>query len=171
MLTVRSPSLGQVNPFGPGVVRSKRRLSVMRILFLDPIKQSSKREHELRDAAARSHAAKVSHFRMKSRFKARTSWSSPANVQDVVTGGMKGLESGLPEHVDLFPATSIYTGFGYFRSEILDLLHNEASAGDLHALDFFVEVTMLGTDVANEMFDRTGPLNFLLPNLVSLALY
>ena len=165
-------------------------LDVMHILFLDPLTQSSKRERELRDAAARSHAAKISHrerglrdvaarshaarishHHAKKTFKARTSWSAPADFNNAGARRVKPLEFDVPESLGLIPAASPYTGFGSFRSELLDLLPSEARAGDSLALDFFVQFTLPGIDVASEMFNNSGAFHFLLPNLVSLPLY
>ncbi len=140
----------------------------MHIFFLNSTKQSSRREYELQDAAARSHAAKVSHHRAKTRRMARIRRLDAANIHDAVAGHVKVFRCGTLESIDLISATSIFPGFGSFRSELLDLLPNKACAGDLQALDFFVEVTLPKNDVVNEMFNNSGLLNFMLPNLVSL---
>lgn len=126
----------------------------MKILFLDPVKASStrKREQELQDAAARSHAARVAHRRSEKIPKLSAKQSSHASS-----------ESTLDEK----SLNTIYPGFGGFRSELMSLLPSKACRGDLQALDFFVEVTMPGIDVANEMFNNSGAFPFLLPNLVS----
>ena len=158
----------------------------MQILFLDPLTQSSKRERELRDAAARSHAAKISHRERELRdvgarshaarishphakktFKARTRWSATADLNNAGARRVKPLEPDVPESLGLIPAAWPYTGFGSFRSELLDLLPSEAHAGDSLALDSYVQCTMPGTDVASEMFNSSEAFHFLLPNLVS----
>ncbi len=125
----------------------------MKVLFLDPVKASStsKREHELQDAAARSHAAKVAHRRSKKSPKLVARQSSTSNRQSLLDGDSPN---------------TIYPGFGGFRSEVMSLLPTEACRDDSQALDFFVEVTMPGIDVANEMFNNSGMFSFVLPNLV-----
>lgn len=140
----------------------------MDIIFLDPIKEldTSKKESELRDAAARSHAATFGHYRTKGRSKASTAHSAPEDV-DAVTGRRKMLLLDLPEYTNLIPATSIHPGFGSFRSSLFELLPHGAPASDLQVLDFFVEVTLPGIDVANEVFDNSGAFHYILPNLVS----
>ncbi len=144
----------------------------MDILFLDPINQldTSKKRSELRDAAARSHAAIFGHHRTKRRPKASTAHTAPEDV-DAVTQRGQMLWSDIPDKSSLIPATSIYPGFGSFRSSLSDLLPYEAPASDLQVLKFFVEVTLPGIDVANEVFDNLGAFHYNLPNLVSPILF
>ena len=125
----------------------------MQILFLDPVKQypTNKRVYEWQDAAARSHAAKFAHRRLKKSLKICTRQTSPSS-RDLLA--------------DELSPPALYPTFGAFRSEVMSLLPNNACRGDSQALDFFVEVTMPGIDVANEVFDSLGVFHFMLPNLV-----
>ena len=133
----------------------------MQILFLNPIENYSKStsitKHELQNAAARSHAAKVSRHRVNKGCETRT--RLPNLIKKPV----------FPDIVDSISASRLYPGFGSFRSELHDLLPDEACAADSTILDFFVEVTLPGIDVANEVFDNSGPFHLLLANLVSLT--
>lgn len=58
----------------------------MDIHFLDPIADRSPREHELQDAIARSHAAKVSNRRKNKRPTIRTRQSFPIIARDTISG-------------------------------------------------------------------------------------
>ena len=75
-----------------------------------------------------------------------------------------------PKQFSPFYSADVYPGFGSFRSEVMNLLPSQACLADFQALDFFIEVTMPGIDVANEMFNNTGAFHFMLPNLVGLSM-
>ena len=143
----------------------------MHVFFLDPIRHSSAREHELQAAAARSHAAKISHHRAKQRAKTKIRWPDSAEPRDVVDEYARVLDSDDPKKFGRRVAASIFPGFGSFRSELLDLIPNHAHPEDSRVLDFFVGVTLPGIDVANEMFDNSGVFPFILPNFVSFLLH
>ncbi|OAP62031.1 hypothetical protein AYL99_04234 [Fonsecaea erecta] len=148
--------------------KSKSELDIMRTLILGPVNQSSKRERELQNAAARSHAAKASYAHPRKHHKVVTGQYDARDGanEDVGVWGSKVFTG-----IDPTLTTSIYPGFGSFRSELLNLLPPDAQAGDFQALDFFVEVTLPGIDVANEIFNNSGAFHFLLPTLVSYQLY
>ena len=142
----------------------------MHILFLDPVRRFSTREHELQVAAARSHAAKMSHHRAEKRRKTKITTSDSSSTCNAVNEHVKELDSCHPEKFDPILAASIFLGFGSFRSELLNLLPNQAHSEVSRALAFFVGITLPGIDVANEMFDNSGIFAFLLPNLVTFLL-
>lgn len=146
------------------LARFEHRPVVMHILFLDPIKNSSRKEHELRDAAARSHAASFAYYRGTNPPKARARRRAVPKDGELVAARRT---CSKPERAHLVPAASIRPGLGGLRGGFLNLFPQEAKKGDLEVLNFFVDFTLPGIDVASAVFNNSGAFQFLVPNIVS----
>lgn len=130
----------------------------MEFVFLNGDESLPIRERQLQQSAVRSHVAKITYASEK-RIQKLVKLSSSRTEQTVSEGSRV--------RADLNAYMPVYPGFGSFRSELLQVLPQEANFYDLRLFDCLTQILLPGMDIATEIFSIRQVYHFLLPNLVS----